>query len=327
MFEGYILTNFSEALNDFFDTIVRFYFHLFTGMFRALLPCGWLPRKSVAGKVVLITGSGSGLGRLLAIEFAQLGARLVLWDINAELNAQTKQMIEEALSNSGSDNRASVDVIVHTVDLSQREQIYATAKRVRDEMDGDVEILINNAGIVSGKKLFDCSDSLLEKTMAVNANALFYMAKAFLPAMFERNNGHYVTIASMAGHVGVNGLVDYCASKHAAVGFNEALRSEISRLGKSGVHVTTINPYYVRTGMFTGIKNSSPLMFPILEPCYVVNRILEAVLTNAENVYMPRSTYLYLFIKGLFPARAVLTLAEYFGLNRTMEDYIGRCNK
>lgn len=73
--------------------------------------------------------------------------------------------------------------------------------------------------------------------------------------MLERNSGHYVTIASMAGHVGVNGLVDYCASKHAAVGFNEALRSEISRLGKNGVHVTTVNPYYVRTGMFTGIKN------------------------------------------------------------------------
>ena len=73
--------------------------------------------------------------------------------------------------------------------------------------------------------------------------------------MFERNSGHVITMASMAGHFGVNGLVDYCASKHGAIGFSEALKAEIDKEEKDGVHVTTVNPFYIDTGMFAGIKN------------------------------------------------------------------------
>lgn len=72
--------------------------------------------------------------------------------------------------------------------------------------------------------------------------------------MIERNHGHVVTIASLAGHSGVNGLVDYCASKHAAVGFSDALSAEL-RASNKNVHVTTINPFYINTGMFDGVKS------------------------------------------------------------------------
>ena len=113
---------------------------------------------------------------------------------------------------------------------------------------GDVDILINNAGIVTGKKFLECSDSLIEKTMQVNTNAHFWVrkivksikrlqvlksnsvpqtVKSFLPSMLQRNRGHVVSIASSAGFFGVTGLADYCASKFAAVGFDESLRNEI----------------------------------------------------------------------------------------------------
>jgi len=301
-----------DAIKEFFATCVLFLYYVLDGTMRAVLPLCLLPKKSIQGRLVLITGTGSGLGRIMAEKFGTLGARLVLWDVNEKLNKETKQRLDDL----------GVESFAYTVDLSDRNQIYRAAEMVKRDL-GHIDILINNAGIVSGKKLFDCPDDLMEKTMAVNAKALFYTAKAFLPAMFERNSGHFVTIASMAGHIGVNGLVDYCASKYAAVGFSEALRSEISRLGKD-IPVTIVSPYYIRTGMFTGIKDSSPLMFPILEPGYVVDRIVEAVLTNAENVFLPRATYLYLFVKGFLPTKAMLTLADYYGLNRTMEDYIGR---
>jgi len=81
--------------------------------------------------------------------------------------------------------------------------------------------------------------------------------KSFLPAMLQRNSGHIVTIASAAGFVGTNGLVDYCASKFAAVGFDESLRMELAALGKTGVHTTVVCPYYINTGMFEGIKTRS----------------------------------------------------------------------
>lgn len=78
--------------------------------------------------------------------------------------------------------------------------------------------------------------------------------------MVEKNHGHVVTIASMAGHYGVSDLVDYCSSKHAAVGFNEALSAELRAL-KKDVIVTTVNPFYINTGMFDGVKSRFVIFF------------------------------------------------------------------
>ena len=102
----------------------------------------------------------------------------------------------------------------YQVDVTNRQQVYDIAKKVTNEM-GEVTILVNNAGIVSGKKIFDPenNDSYMEKTVQVNTIAHFWTVKAFLPAMIRNNHGHFVTIASSAGLVGVNGLADYCASK------------------------------------------------------------------------------------------------------------------
>lgn len=72
--------------------------------------------------------------------------------------------------------------------------------------------------------------------------------------MIERNHGHLVNIASSAGITGVAGLADYCASKFAAVGFDESLRSELHSQGKTGVHTTVVCPYFINTGMFDGAK-------------------------------------------------------------------------
>ena len=245
-----------------------------------------LSKKSVKNKVVLITGSASGLGRRMAIEFGKLGARIVLWDINEQMNLDTKQMLDEL----------EIESKAYQVDLSDRKQIYETAERVRKEMD-DPDILINNAGIVSGKKLFDCPDDLMEKTMTINCNALFFTTKAFLPSMMERRQGHIVNISSLAGVAGVSGLVDYCASKHGAVGFSEALRSELLSLGQP-ITVTTVCPFYIDTGMFEGVKTFSPRLFPILDPEYVVDKIVTAVLTDADELFLPWVANLVVAIKG-----------------------------
>ncbi len=83
-----------------------------------------------------------------------------------------------------------------------------------------------------------------------------------MPSMIEKNHGHLVTIASMAGKFGTAGLCDYCASKFAVVGFNESMRNELTRLGKTGVHTTVVCPFYINTGMFDGAQSS---MIPILD--------------------------------------------------------------
>ena len=78
--------------------------------------------------------------------------------------------------------------------------------------------------------------------------------KSFLPDMMSRNHGHIVTVASSAGFIGVTGLADYCASKFAAVGFDESLRFELEAQGKDGIHTTVVCPFFINTGMFEGAK-------------------------------------------------------------------------
>nr|CAD2191660.1 unnamed protein product [Meloidogyne enterolobii] len=286
-------------------------------MIKSILPTKFLPKKSIKGQTILITGSGSGMGRLMAIEFGKLGGRIVLWDIDEKMNLQTKGILD---------------------DLGIQKKIYVLAEQVKKEV-GDIDILINNAGIVSGKKIFDCQDELMEKTMAVNCNALFFTIKSFLPAMIERRRGkllfdknfqkkknflgHIVNVASLAGLAGINGLVDYCASKHGAVGLSEALRSELLSQGLP-ITVTTVCPYYVNTGMFDGVKTFTLYFFPILDPNYVVKKIIGAVLTDADELYLPRATYFLIALKGIFPTKAATAFMEYFGFNRTMNTWTGK---
>lgn len=302
-----------EQIVDFVVLLVKILWISIVESIKAFLPIGVLPRKSVQGDVVLITGSGSGLGRLMSIEFGRLGCTLVLWDINEEWNNDTKTILE----------KEGITAHAYTVDLSDRLSINETAKKVLSDV-GRVDILINNAGIVTGKKLFECPDELMEKTMAVNTTAHFYTAKNFLPGMIERNHGHVITVASMAGKSGVAGLVDYCASKHGAVGFHESVTAELRHLKKDGVKSTCVCPFYIDTGMFHGVVTKSPTLLPILEPEYVVENIMEATLTNREYVMMPRFCYLSVFVSSFMPSKVTALLADHFGVNHTMNEFIGR---
>jgi all-trans-retinol dehydrogenase (NAD+) len=136
---------------------------------------------------------------------------------------------------------------------SSQELVYSTAKKVTADL-GDCTILINNAGIVTGKSILDVEDSKASLTLGVNTESHFWTVKAFLPHMIATDNGHIVTIASAAGLVGVAGLCDYCASKFGARGFNEALRLELRKMKKYNVHTLSVCPYFINTGMFDGVK-------------------------------------------------------------------------
>ncbi|CAB3398333.1 unnamed protein product [Caenorhabditis bovis] len=280
---------------------------------KSILPNGVLPRKSVRDKKVLITGSGSGIGRMMSIEFAKLGSELILWDVNTKGNEDTKKMVEQ----HGAKAHA------YTVNLSDHKNINEVAQKVLNDV-GQVDILINNAGIVTGKKLFDCPDDLMIKTVAVNTNALFFTAKNFLPKMLDADSGHIVTIASMAGKIGCAGLVDYCASKFGACGYHDSLTMEIAHQKKFGVKTTLVCPFFINTGMFDGVKTKSPLLFPILEPDYVIECIMEAILTDRPLLIMPRSCYIITALVGILPFELYSALADYFGSNSSMDEFKGR---
>lgn len=122
------------------------------------------PRKDINGEIIFLTGAGSGLGRMMALKFAKLGATVVCVDINQTANDAT---VEE-IKSQGFKARG------YKCDCSSREDIYRVADLVKNEV-GEVTILINNAGIVSGKKFMETEDWMIQKTMEVNTMAHFWV--------------------------------------------------------------------------------------------------------------------------------------------------------
>ncbi|NWY26144.1 RDHE2 dehydrogenase, partial [Pheucticus melanocephalus] len=304
-------------MNFFLETlkvIVLLVYYLLESLVFLVVP---VRKKNVSGEIVLITGAGSGIGRLLAVKFASLGATVVLWDINQEGLNCTVGMAKE---------KGAGRVHSYVCDCSKRQDIYRVADQVKKEV-GDVSILINNAGIVIGKRLLDSPDSLVEKTMEVNTMAHFWTYKAFLPAMIAANHGHLVSIASAAGLCGASQVSDYCASKFAAVGFAESIDMEMRSLRKTGVKTTIVCPFVINTGMFDGVKSKWPRVIPVLDPEYVAERIISAVRQNQEIVLMPRIGYTFYFLKSFLPVKAVVLLLDYFGLLDIMSTFKGRQKK
>eukprot|EP00906_Rhabdomonas_costata_P006820 RCo009883 len=267
--------------------------------------------ESLKGKVVVITGGGMGIGRLMCLKLAKEGCKIAVWDFNQKMAEETARMIKE----QGGEAK------VYICDVSNADAVYAAAKLVISDF-GHVDVLVNNAGIVSGKKLLDVPDALARKTMDVNTTAHFWTVKAFLPDMLHRNSGHIVTIASAAGLVGVCGLADYCASKFGAFGFNESLRFELRKLGKKGVATTCVCPYYINTGMFDGVKTRFSFLLPILEPEYVAFKVIQAIKRRREVLYMPR------LVRFTCLGRCVPTpindwFMDFLGISNSMDQFKG----
>ncbi|XGW22969.1 hypothetical protein V3C99_005311 [Haemonchus contortus] len=243
-------------------------------------------RKRIDGQVVLITGSGNGLGRLIALNFATSGCRLVLWDIDEKGNAETKQMCEDF----------GAEAHVFRVDMSQRQEIYAAADRVMAEI-GDVDIVINNAGMLRDPGDFLCkSDDFIEKTVQVNMLAHMWMAKAFLPRMIERRSGHIVCVCSLSAIVGARDIVDYSASKFGAFGFQEALENETYSKKRRNINFTTICPSFTQTQLISDISLSSSMT--LLKPEIVAEEIFDAILTNKRILLLPKKAYTLYALKG-----------------------------
>ena len=137
------------------------------GIFGLIIIYSFIParRKDVSKEIILITGAASGIGRALSLKFARLGSTIVLWDINKSANEAVAEEI-----NSKTPNKA----FPYQCDCSKREEVYKVAEEVKKDV-GDVTILINNAGVVSGKNFKDVSDNKIELTFQVNSLAHFWV--------------------------------------------------------------------------------------------------------------------------------------------------------
>ncbi|XP_076334390.1 estradiol 17-beta-dehydrogenase 11-like [Tachypleus tridentatus] len=257
--------------------------------------------KSILGEIVLITGAGRGLGRELALQFAKRRARLVLWDINEK----DVQNVAEEIRQLGAEVRT------YRCDVSNFHQVETAAARVTREV-GDVTILFNNAGIVHLKPFSDLEPAEILKTMSVNTLAHFWTIKHFLPRMIELERGHVAAMCSICGILGGPFTADYSASKHAVIGLMRALEEELYFTGKGDiVKFTAICPTIVNTGFVHYPHTRFPEIMPILNPKYVAQEAVHAVLTNQRLAVIPLWLGYLLPIFRLFPDKVLIMFQRF----------------
>lgn len=266
----------------------------------------------IKGKVVLITGGASGIGRIMGRRALEKGAEaLLIWDINPQNIATTCQEFAPL----GKVHGAMVDVS----DLDSIKKGYEEAKA----LFGRVDLLINCAGIVTGNQYFDgLTAAEIRRTMEINALAPMNIALEILPDMLARNEGHICNIASAAGLLANPRMSAYAASKWAVIGWSDSLRVELKER-KSNVHVTTIAPYYINTGMFDSVQ--SRWFMPILDPENTSRKILRSIERNRTFNGIPWGFHIVRFLQGIFPIPVFdFMFGQLFGVYHTMDHFTGR---
>lgn len=258
--------------------------------------------KSVSGEIILITGTGHGMGRETALRFARLGGIIICVDINRDSNQETVDLIKEQ---KGKAYRFECDV-------TNRDAINELADKIKREV-GDVTMLVNNAGIMPCKKLLQHSEKEIRMAFEVNVLAHLWLLQAFLPAMMERNHGHIVAMSSMAGVIGLRNLVPYCATKFAVRGLMEALHEELREDPRdySGIKFTVICPYIVDTGLCKNPKIKFPALLKILTPQQAADNIIDAVRRNYHEITIPSSLYYINQICRTMPRTVPLYLKDF----------------
>ena len=260
-------------------------------------------------KTILITGGASGIGKIMSRLSLERNAKVIIWDVN-------KFNIQKTISEF--DNLGKITSYI--VDVSNLAQIQEATKKVQ-EKHGNIDILINNAGIVVGKYFHEHTAEEIEKTMMINANAPMHVTTNFLSEMIEQNSGHICNISSSASLLANPKMSVYAASKWSVFSWSDSLRIEMKQL-KKDIKVTTILPYYINTGMFDGVKSR----IPILDAEKTALAIIKAVEKNKKIITIPG--WIYRFTRFGQTIMSV-NFFDWFagkaiGIYKTMDHFKGR---
>lgn len=188
-----------------------------------------------SGKIAVITGAGSGIGRALARQLNAEGCKLLISDISEQGLEETVQSL----------SRKEVLVQSHIMDVSDKSAFQTWARSIADE-HGQVDIVINNAGVATGSPVEESNYEDIEWLMNINFWGVVYGTREFLPLLRQSSQGHLVNISSIFGLVGIPTQSAYNASKFAVRGYTEALRHEMAG---SNIHVCCVHPGGIKTNI------------------------------------------------------------------------------
>ena len=193
------------------------------------------PSISLKNKVALITGGGRGIGKSIALAFAENGAQIV---ISARTDSQIQQVAKEV-------HKLGQKCLAIKADISKEDEVANLFEQARKEF-GHIDILVNNAGISKEQPFMEISLEDWNQVLNINLQGVVLCTRAALPEMLNRKQGKIINIASAAGLRGLPGNTAYSASKAAVIALSHSLADEV---GKSGVQVNVICPGPIKTEM------------------------------------------------------------------------------
>jgi len=203
------------------------------------------------GKTALVTGSGRGIGRAIALALARERCQVAITDILPG-SAERVTAEVEALGGKG---------LALPVDLTRRAEVERMVEATLGQF-GQIDILVNNAGWDRMGLFLDTDEDTWDRIIAVNLKAMLYVCKAVLPHMVTRGTGKVVNVASDAGRVGSSGEAVYSATKGAVIAFSKALAREMAR---HRITVNVVCPGLTETPLLQSLRDQSPKMEKILE--------------------------------------------------------------
>ena len=190
----------------------------------------------LVGKVALVTGSGRGIGKAIAIKLAQMGARIAINDLPGEIEAEkTVKEIQDL----------GAEAVLATGNVADVEQVKSLTALIVDKW-GQIDILVNNAGVTRNALILRMSEKDWDEVIDINLKSAFICSRSVLRYMVGQNWGRIINIASVAGIIGKMGRVNYAASKGGLIAFTRSLAAEV---GSRNITVNAIAPGIIKTRM------------------------------------------------------------------------------
>ncbi|HEY8516208.1 MAG TPA: glucose 1-dehydrogenase [Candidatus Binatia bacterium] len=212
--------------------------------------------NGLAGKVALVTGAGSGIGKAIALRLAREGMRVAVTDLDEQA----------ALAVAREAGQGAIGV---RLDVADEESVRAGVARIEQELGG-IDLLVNNAGWDKVEPFVESRPETWDKLIAINLKGPLLCAHAVLPGMIARGRGRIVSIASDAGRVGSSGEAVYSAAKAGVIGFSKTLAREVAR---HGILVNAVCPGPTDTPLFHGIAQENPKLGQALTRAVPLGRL------------------------------------------------------
>ena len=265
--------------------------------------------RTIRGKIALVTGAASGLGKAIALRLADEGANLELWDLN----------LAGAQAVASYARRLGVDASAQQCDVSQRDQLDWRIDRLLER--GGVDILVNNAGVGFYGPTTSMTTEQWDWLLAINLHAPIHITTRLLPSLLDRHEAHVLNMASICGLVAGGRFAAYHVSKFGLVGFSEALRAEY---GRQGLGVTAVCPGPVRTKLYAsapcGNKNKAtpePPTYICTTTVRVARKAVRAIRRDRGLVLVGSLAYGLYYTKRFAPG--LLDAIQRIGRQRRMK--------